>query len=225
MKRKETIQTVSARILDCECTHPLRVGIDGVDASGKTTFAEELAQFIHSKTERQIIRASIDGFHNPSSIRTAKGNNSPEGYYNDSFNYDSLVSNLLEPLGPGGNRTIKRRIFDFRNDSSVFTEDELVSSDSILLFDGVFLHRSKLLEYWDLSIFLDVPFETTVARAMKRDTYLFGDESKVQERYKTRYVPGQLIYLKEMNPKDHASIVIDNSVIEDATILFIRQQK
>jgi len=40
------------------------VATDGVDGSGKTTFADALALPI-SRRGRAVIRASVDGFHNP----------------------------------------------------------------------------------------------------------------------------------------------------------------
>ncbi len=48
---------------------------------------------------RPVIRASLDGFHNPSVVRYERGRLSPEGYYLDSFNYRALLDNLLLPLG------------------------------------------------------------------------------------------------------------------------------
>ncbi len=38
-----------------------------------------------------------------------------------------------------------------------------------MVIDGIFLHRDELVEAWDYSIFLDVPFEVSVARMAVRD--------------------------------------------------------
>jgi len=46
----------------------VRVGIDGVDGVGKSMFGDELAQVL-AAAGRSVIRASIDGFHNPRAIR------------------------------------------------------------------------------------------------------------------------------------------------------------
>jgi len=40
---------------------------------------------------------------------------------------------------------------------------------SILIFDGVFLHRPEFRGYWDLSIFLQVDFAVSVPRALRRN--------------------------------------------------------
>ena len=96
MDRSIGLNELAKRISQIELPHPVRVAIDGVDAAGKTTLANDLAPCIQSQN-RPVIRASIDGFHNPSSIRHVRGELSADGYYNDSFNYDALVKFLLSP--------------------------------------------------------------------------------------------------------------------------------
>ena len=87
---------LAERIVGINCPHPVRVAIDGVDGVGKTVLADELAETL-SCCGRQVIRASVDGFHNPRSIRHRLGQNSPEGYFRDSFNYSALTTLLLTP--------------------------------------------------------------------------------------------------------------------------------
>src|SRR6185295_6981968 len=101
MSRLQFLQELAHRIDRIKRSHPIRVAIDGVDAAGKTTLAEELVPLIESHG-RPVIRASIDAFHNPALIRYQRGTDSPEGYYHDSFNYRALVELLLVPLGPEG---------------------------------------------------------------------------------------------------------------------------
>ena len=103
MKRSDLIKAVAKLILSTPWYHPLRVAVDGVDAAGKTTFVNELAQEIR-KTGRPVIQISVDDFHHPKAIRRLKGDLSPEGFYQDSYNYQALKEQVLIPLGPGGNR-------------------------------------------------------------------------------------------------------------------------
>ena len=111
MNRLELIRDLVTRITGIATSHPLRVAIDGVDGAGKTSLAEELRDALTSGG-RPVVRASIDGFHNPRSVRYARGRRSPEGYYRDSFDHTALVANLLEPLGPHGSRVYRRAVFD-----------------------------------------------------------------------------------------------------------------
>ncbi len=60
-----------------------RVGVDGVDGAGKTTFADELAGAL-APSGRQIIRVCADDFLNPRDVRYLRGRSSPEGFFLDS---------------------------------------------------------------------------------------------------------------------------------------------
>jgi uridine kinase len=221
MSRDKVLKELSDLILKVKQEYPVRVGIDGVDAAGKTFLANELVPYL-KKSRRNVIRASIDGFHNPRHIRSRRGPYSPEGYYHDSFNYELLTEYLLKPLGPQGNRKYRRAVFDFKTDCEVQNEELQADKTDILVFEGVFLFRPELYEYWDLKIFLDVDFQTNLARALQRDTYLFGEKEEILKRYRERYIPGQQIYLEAVKPKLKADMVIDNNEFEKLEIVFQR---
>jgi len=220
MQRHDVILHLARRIAALQRPHPLRVAIDGVDAAGKTTLADELiAPLKH--LGRPVIRASIDGFHNPRAVRYRRGEFSGEGYFRDSFNHAALIKVLLHPLGPDGNRRYRRAVFDFRTDSPIDAPLKDAASDTVLLFDGVFLLVPDLRPYWDFAIFVRASFETTVARAEVRDRRLFGNASDVRRRYEERYVPGQRLYLAEVQPERHATVTVDN---EDPDKLILATQ-
>ena len=170
-------------VLRVERPHPVRVAIDGPDAAGKTTLADELDRFIE-RSGRPVIRASIDGFHRPQQQRSARGAESPAGYFYDSFDYPGLRAALLDPLGPGGSLKFRRRIFDYRTDQPV--------------------------DSWDFSVFLAVPFAETQRRAAVRDMALFDNVDAARHRYAVRYVPGQQLYFDLARPQQKADVVIDN---------------
>ena len=214
MKRAALIEMLAERIRRVSCPHPVRIAFDGVDGVGKTRLADELADDLKTYG-RQLIRASVDGFHNPRSVRYRLGRNSPEGYFRDSFNYSALTTTLLTPLGPDGTRQYRRAVFDYRTDSEVTTPFETASEDAILLFDGVFLHRPELLPYWELSIFLDAPFEVTIPRAASRDNSS-PDVSAPENR---RYVEGQQLYLRTCEPRRAATIVVNNENLSSPEVV------
>ena len=205
-------------IADIRLNHPVRVGIDGVDASGKTTLADELVEPLQAR-DRSIIRASIDGFHNPREIRYRQGRRSPRGYYDDSFDFQAIIANLLEPLGPGGNLKYRPICFDFKTNSEVHSPVQVATSDAVLLFDGVFLHRPELRDYWDFSVFVQVDFGVAVGRAQARDRHLFETAEEIREMYERRYVPGQQIYLDAETPASQASVVWINNEIDNPLLI------
>jgi len=205
---------LSEAILGYQKDMPTLVGIDGVDAAGKTTLADKLADRLE-ESNRQIIRASIDGFHNPRAIRYRKGRNSPDGYYKDSFNHQLIIDNLLKPLS-AGDLKYKERVFDYRIENEVNVPSKKADKDVILIMDGIFLFRPEFLNYWDIKIFLDVSFDVTLKRAIKRaeDRESPDSEQEIIDIYNRRYIPGQILYFQESNPKEKADILIDNTSYE-----------
>ena len=202
---------LSEVILGYQKNMPILCGIDGVDAAGKTTFADRLAYRL-KESNRQIIRASIDGFHNPAIIRYRKGRNSPEGYYQDSFNYHLLIEKLLKPLS-SGDLKYKEVVFDYRIDGEANVPIKKADKDAILIMDGIFLYRPELLNYWDIKVFLDVSFDVTVQRAIKRakSQKTPDSEQDIIDIYNCRYIPGQKLYFQEANPQEKADILINNN--------------
>jgi uridine kinase len=213
MERKGLIESLGEGIYRRNQSHPLRVAIDGIDAAGKTSLADELAKHLRKK-DREIIRASVDDFHNPAQIRKSKGDLSPDGYYQDSFNYNALIRCLLTPLGPGGNRLYQEKVFDLDHNRPVKSPIKEASQDAILIIDGIFLLRPELSPFWDLSIYLDISFKNATHRGALRDAERIGSFAEAQRRYRDRYVPGQKLYHLEANPLDKADILIDNNTLE-----------
>lgn len=198
---------------------PVLVGIDGVDASGKTTLADKLAAYLE-KSNRQIIRASIDGFHNPSSVRYRQGRESPDGYYQDSFNHELIIEKLLRPLSTG-NLRFREKAFDYRSDKEVSAPDKKAEKGAILVMDGVFLFRPELIHYWDIKIFLDAGFDAILQRAIKRakDQKDPDTEHDIIDLYNRRYIPGQKLYFQEARPQEKADIMIDNNNYDNPFII------
>lgn len=217
---QDTLEYVSRQILQVRVSHPLRVGVNGVDGSGKTVFAQRLARALQDQTERQVICASIDSFHNPRSVRYAQGRESPEGYYRDSFNFPALITNLLEPLGPQGDRRYNVACFDVAADQEVASSPQVAQLDAILIVEGIFLFVPDVASHLDHKIFLDVPFDVTFRRMLTRDhdeQHMSVEEGK--RLFAQRYMPGQSLYLSEVHPSSLADIVIDNTDFENPRII------
>jgi uridine kinase len=213
MERSKLLCSLAEMIFQVESDHPVRVAIDGVDASGKTILADQLAEIIQDGN-RQIIRASVDDFHNPQHIRRKRGDLSPQGFYHDSFNYPALIEVLLTPLGPTGDRRFRTAVFDLRLDHPVDGPWETAARDAILVIDGIFLLRPRLMPYWDLTIYLEVDFTHSMARGVQRDGAFYGSLEEAERRYRKRYIPGQKLYQKAARPLDKADILIDNNDLE-----------
>lgn len=77
---------------------PARVAIDGPDAAGKTAIADELATIL-AAADIAAARISADDFLNPMEWRYGGGRDSPEGYYEHSFDYPALRASVNEADG------------------------------------------------------------------------------------------------------------------------------
>jgi uridine kinase len=207
--RGELLGRLAEAIESATTTHPLRVAVDGPPAAGKTTLADELALLLRTR-DREVIRASIEGFLLPRSERYRRGEHSHEGCYHDSFDYDALRRVLLDPLGPNGERRYQHAVYDKRTDTARSQPVTTAPADAVLLFDGVFLLRPELIDRWDLRIFVSAAFERTVDRARIRDQALYGSTGEVEQRWRNRYIPAQQLYFATARPTDHADIIVHN---------------
>jgi uridine kinase len=220
--RLDALQKLGEIITGLVFPHPLRVAIDGVDAAGKTTLADELAPVL-ADFGRPVIRSSIDGFHNPRNVRYRQGVDSPQGYYQDSFNYRALLRELLIPLGPDGDRKYRQSIFDYQSGTSTNASQSTATEDAILLFDGIFLMRPELISYWDFCIFVDIDFKEALQRGVERDCRHLGEASRegVMAKYRSRYLPAQRLYLEQVTPQGKANIIFNNTWIESPKITIL----
>ncbi len=218
--RHHLLQQIDSEIQACVSRRVTFVGIDGIDGAGKTCFADELAACF---PDFEVIRASVDGFHNPRAVRYARGKDSPEGYYLDSFDYDQLKRELLDPLRSSGPLRYRTVVFDHRRDAPVASPVRVANPPSILLFDGIFLHRPELASYWDYSIFLQVDHREALRRCNAREGAADGSDDPTDPR-NTRYVNGQAIYLSQCQPWTLATRVIDNDDLARPRLLITRSR-
>jgi uridine kinase len=214
MRQLMTAEVADA-ILDLPVSRFHRVAIDGVDGAGKTHFADELAKELSGRGT-PVVRASVDGFHNPARTRRRRGRNSPEGFYRDSYDYGRFIRLLLDPFGPEGSGNYVAQVYDWRREREVSRPPALAEPGTVLVVDGIFTHRDELVRFWDFSVWLDVPFEVAMPRGAQRADGGLDPDPKAEAN--RRYVEGQRLYLAECNPRARASMVIDNTDLTNPAI-------
>lgn len=202
-------------IFDSLCTHiaqrqqqkPLRVAINGIQGTGKTTFARKFAEYLQSQGVNAIY-LTIDGYHHPSAIRYKQGRDSARGYYEDCYDEQAFVDNVLRASQAGTYVPVK---WDLANDVAVNSQPVAITNDAILLVDGAFLFKPIYRDYWDLKIYLQTDFRTAMQRGIARDQAQLGGRKAAEQKYLKRYHLASRYYIAENQPAQLADIVIDNT--------------
>jgi len=184
----------------------VRVGVDGVDGAGKTTFADALAAYLEA-SGRSCVRIRADDFLNPRAVRHRRGRQSPEGFFHDSYDLGRLRADVLGPFAPSGSGRYRDRALDLVSDTGLDPPWAQAAVGTVLVLDGMFLHRDELAGVWDVSVLLDVPFAETARRMAVRD----GSEPDPEHPSMRRYVEGQRLYLRSCRPHERAHVVVDNT--------------
>jgi uridine kinase len=197
---------------------PLRVGIDGRCASGKTKLVDELSSSLAANwPEIQVLRPSVDGFHHPKELRYRQGEFSARGYYEDAYDYSAVIDAVLSPLSSATFPVwCKQTVHDWRTDMPHEAPAIPVGPNAVLLFEGIFVLRSQINRYWDLRILVDVDAEASIARAIQRDAD--GSLEVTEEKYRLRYEPAWQIYVDAEHPELKADLIVHNHDVQNPTI-------
>ncbi|MGD6831290.1 hypothetical protein ACQCT5_03970 [Sutcliffiella halmapala] len=217
MRRSELIDCLINTICAIHLPHPVRVGVSGITASGKTTLANEIATALEY-TGKKVIRTSIDQFHNPKIIRYRQGKDSAIGYYKDAHDYTSFMEKLLIPLGPSGNLRYQPASFNLEEDEYMSFNEVLATEDSVLIVDGTFLFKQEIINQFDYKIFVETDFELARKRGAKREEKAFGSLIKAEEIFKKRYHAASKLYLEEHAPQQFSDVVVNNDDIDYPTM-------
>ena len=205
------LDSIVARIAAVEGTggRPL-VAIDGIGASGKSSFAAQIVTLIRS---RPVVMLHADDYFNPSAIRHARGRQSPDGFWRDAYNYEALIHWALRPVKETG--AYCEGSLDHARDQTVQPPPRQAPERAIVLVEGTFLHRDELWQFWDYSLFLDVPFDVAAQRMADRDEL---NGTRWAESL-PRYTGAQQIYFREARPWERASLVVDNADFSEPRVI------
>ena len=197
--------------------HPLRVAVDGITASGKSRFAEEVADAVQTRG-RHAARVSMDSFHHVRAYRHRQGRLSGDGYYEDAYDLARAVREMLAPLGPGGSLRYRDRIVDLAADRPVESWSD-ATPDMVLIVDGSFLQRQEIRSSWDVVIYLQVEFDVALQRGVAREAAALDDRDAAREAFLARYHAAGRRYLAEVDPVGRADIVVDNNDLDQPRLV------
>lgn len=180
-----------------ERRHPVRVAVDGVDGSGATTLADDLARAVRTRG-RPCLRISLDAFPRGGAAAPRRTRDRGEPPHEERFDFEALRSLVLEPLGPDGDRRYRTAIGDPLRERAAEQGSREAPRDAVVVVDGCFLQRGPLLGCWDVRVWVETDLEVARARAVARDRGTFGPE--VDRRYRERVDPAHRRYLERADP-------------------------
>lgn len=181
-------------------------GIDGPDAAGKTTFADDLA-LAFDRAGFTTVRASMDDFHRPRVERYRAGRYSGEGYYRDAYDFSLFRRVLADPFRAGGSTGFQLRGFDLARDVPFESDWTTAPADAILIVDGHFLQGAELRGIWNFVLWLDADRSVRLARTVARD----GADPDPDAPSNLRYLDAQRLYVRDVHPNTAASAIVDNT--------------
>jgi uridine kinase len=199
-------KTLEAHLARIPSTRVPIIGIDGIDAAGKTQFSAAIVTTLE-QIGRKCCLVHIDDFHNPKDVRY-EGNDEVKKYYFQSFAYERLVDSILQPIRQAGRLDVELNLLDLKTDTFSLRKRFYVTPQTVVVLEGVFLFRPELINFIDIRIFLRVSFEESLARARKRDLHI--PPTEVASRYATKYHAAQRHYFQLVHPEEHAHIIIEN---------------
>ena len=164
---------------------PFAVGINGIDCSGKTTFAKAISKYF---SYYKIINnhLDIDTFNNPAiESETYKAFVSDSWDEEDLNKYYELIINYSDAI-----RTVS----------------ESKKKYSLVILEGIFIYKPQLVDLFDLKIYLDIDISLGRTRFAERRS--FKQDKRPFEIYDEIWMLSNIRYESEVHPKRISDLVI-----------------
>ena len=167
-------------------TQSFVVGINGIDCSGKTTFAKSVSKyFTQHKIEND--RLDIDNFNNPAIVsETYKAFVSGSWDEEDLNKYYELIINYSDAI-----RAVS----------------ESKKKYSLVILEGIFIYKPQLVDLFDFKIYLDIDISLGRKRFAKR--WSLKQDKRPFEIYDEIWMLSHIKYESEVHPKRISDLVID----------------
>jgi len=134
----------------------LLVGIDGLGAAGKSEFAKRLSKYFDKS-----VTVSIDEFYKPSEERTLEIDES----ISQDFDWDRMEKDIFQAIKAGGD--FKYQAFDWNEDKPLNWEE--VSSDAVVIVEGVYSTQDRFRDYYDHTFWLSTARDQRLENMIQRE--------------------------------------------------------
>lgn len=179
------IQTSAAQI----GKRPFIIAISGFGGSGKSTLASQLQKAL---LDSAII--SIDSF-----VTDHLSKRSAEW---EGFDRIRFCEEVLVPASNG--KPIIYSMYDWKENTT--TQHKTVAPNSFLIVEGCSILHPALIEYYDFSVWVDVPLEEATKRGMERDRNQ-GAGSEWANRWLDIWMPNEHDFFEKYRPVDKVDFI------------------
>ena len=199
-------ETLAAEILhQAKGRDRLIVAIAGAPAAGKSTLAEALCREINAASVAPLsVVVPMDGFHYDNVILDARGHRARKGapHTFDADGFKILLSRLRNE-----NTDIAIPVFDRAMDLARAGAALVTAQHHIVLVEGNYLLLDQpvwrdMRRFFDLSIFLDVPFATLEQRLIQRWLDYGADAEAAKARALSNDIPNARTVTEQSLPAD-----------------------
>jgi len=139
------------------------VAIDGPGGSGKSTLAAELRERLGGLGQITVVHG--DDFYRPMAADD-RLLLSPQDGYTQYFDWQRLRDQVLIPLAAGTAGQYQR--YDWPTGALAAGELHHVPRSGLAMVEGVYTARPELAGYYDLTVWVDTPWETCMRRLDER---------------------------------------------------------
>lgn len=165
------------------------VAVEGGAGSGKTTLSA-LLQRLYGCTVLHM-----DDFFLRPEQRTQERLATP----GENIDHERFAAEVLKPLAAG--EPIAYRRYDCATQTVL--EAEEIRPEPLVVVEGAYSMHPALADYYDYSVFLDVPQELQYARIEARNT------PEMQEKFFSQWIPMEQAYFAAMDPKGRCDYVVE----------------
>lgn len=188
------------------------VAVDGIDGSGKTSFAAALA-LASERAGHPAVVVSVDDFRRPVDYAGLEPAQESAAYYERYYDFSALDEALFGFLSGAGSMSIP--LFHLEEGpgsgqaASVGSKTLAFAGRELAIVEGVFPCRSRLVA-GALLVRLEVDLAEAQARILRRDAAKGRGHEEIERRIERRYFPAQSRYLAAFDPVGRADLLIDN---------------
>ena len=181
------------------------VGISGIDAGGKGFITAKIAKRLQESGSR-VATINADDWLNLPEVCLSQ-HKPAEHFYEHAIRFDEMFDQLIIPLKENravsfvadcadakGNR--RKHSYEFRR-------------IDIVLLEGIFLLKRAYREHFDLTAWVECPFDIALERAIERGQEGLPPAETIRA-FTTIYFPAQRIHFDRDNPQTAADFIIQN---------------